>query len=163
MVHILTGGRDCGKTRAIERLFSDQGRGDGVISPKRFLNGHFNGYNVRRLSTGEELPLAEICPSARGEWDEICRLGNFSFSGKGFSFANSALDEMSRNGVTPLFIDEVGLLELQGHGFVSIDKVFASAADVYIAVRDKYTQKVIEKYTLSDHTIIRIERVFREA
>jgi nucleoside-triphosphatase THEP1 len=158
MVHILTGARDCGKTLAMERLFIDKGRGDGIISPKRFVGGRFTGYNVRRLSTGAEMPLAEIDPSVRGEWDEVYRLGNFSFSREGVTFANSALDEMRRNGVSPLYVDEVGLLELSGRGFALDESVFRGGADVYVSVRDRYLEKVIHKYRIHDYTIMRVDR-----
>jgi nucleoside-triphosphatase THEP1 len=156
MVRILTGGRDRGKTREIERLYREFGRGDGVISPKCFIDGRFIGYNIRRLSTGEEPPLARIDPFMPGGWDEIYRIGRFSFSGKGIAFADSALGEMMREGISPLFIDEAGLLEISGRGFTRIEKAFSCGAEVYVTVRDRYVEMFIERYRLENFTIVRL-------
>jgi nucleoside-triphosphatase THEP1 len=158
MVRILTGGRDCGKTREIARLFQELGRGDGIISPKCFMGGRFTGYNIRRLSTGEELPLARIDPSASNGWDEIYRFGGFSFSGKGIAFADSALCSMLHGGISPLYIDEAGLLEVSGRGFTLIEKALGCGADVYITMRDRYVETIVEKYRLTEYTIMPVGR-----
>lgn len=154
MVYIIAGGRDEGKTRAMAALFRETGRGDGIISPKRFADGRFAGYDALRLSSGELVPLAVPLSSVGADWDEECRQGEYSFSGKGMAFVHAVLGEILERGIDPVFIDEVGPLELSGRGFAPLDALVSSGRDVYLSVRDRYLERVIEKYGLARGTVI---------
>ncbi|MFC2146661.1 nucleoside-triphosphatase, partial [Acidobacteriota bacterium] len=117
MIYIITGGIDEGKTREIEAIYRQIKKGDGWISKKVFLNKEFAGYEIQRLSTNEKLPLAYKKEYVPPGWDEIYSIGPFLFSKQAFEFAGKIIDEIIEKNINPVFIDEIGPLELQGKGF----------------------------------------------
>ncbi len=130
-------------------------RGDGFISRKTFKNNIFYGYEIVRLSTGESIPLACKSDSTPLLWDEIYTVGLFSFSKKGFIFAESIADEMIKGDANPVFIDEIGPLELEGKGFFKILKeLLLTEKDIYITVRKSCLKDVIEVFKLERYEII---------
>ncbi len=153
MLYIIAGERNEGKTRAAEELFIRLG-GDGIISPKVISGGSFTGYEARRLSTGERMPLAAPAGSTTPNWDEAYRQGSFSFSRKGLEFACRVLEEIFVSGISPVFIDEVGPLELSGRGFTCVTPECVNGRDVYLTVRTRLAGRVIDIFRPGSHRII---------
>ena len=154
MVYIVTGGRDRGKTATMAALYEKSGRGDGIITAKVFNDGQCAGYELVRLSTRARVPLAVRADAVEAGWDECCRQGRYSFSKRAFAYATDAFEEMLARKEIPIFIDEVGPLELAGGGFASVANVLAYADEVYIAVRDTYFTRVIERYGVGTYRVI---------
>lgn len=73
-----------------------------------------------RLSTNE----SEIFSYRKGftpsEWDEKYCYDINSFSRRGLGFANNTISDIIKKKIEPIFIAEIGLLELQGKGFAEI-------------------------------------------
>ena len=157
MVYIITGGIDEGKTREIEAIYRQLKKGDGWVSRKIFLNEEFIGYEIQRLSTNEKLPLAykkEYVPSG---WDEIYAIGPFRFSRRAFEFAGKIIDEIIEKNINPVFIDEIGPLELQGKGFCPmLEKILKIQRDVYIVVRRHCVDDVVNRFEIKNYKIIKI-------
>ncbi len=157
MVYIITGGIDEGKTRKIEAIYRQMKKGDGWVSRKIFLNEEFVGYEIVKLSTGEKLPLAykkEYIPSG---WDEIYSIGPFSFSKRAFEFAGKIIDEIIEKNINPVFIDEIGPLELQGKGFCPmLEKILKTQKDIYIVVRSHCVDDVVNNFEIKNYEIIKI-------
>lgn len=157
MVHIITGGIDEGKTRKIETIYRQMKKGDGWVSRKIFLNEEFIGYEILRLSTNEKLPLAykkEYLPSG---WDEIYAIGLFRFSRRAFEFAGKIIDEIIEKNINPVFIDEIGPLELQGKGFCPmLERILKTQKDVYIVVRSHCVEAVVNRFEIKSYEIIEI-------
>ena len=156
MINIVTGGIDSGKTRKMLSLYNELKRGDGFVSRKVFLNPEgFIGYEICRLSTGEKLPLAFKEAHIPPGWDEIYRIGPFRFSKKAFAFADAIITEILANPIEPVFIDEIGPLELSGKGFSSLlHRVLKAGKDLYLVVRTHCVAEVLEKFGIEDyHTI----------
>jgi nucleoside-triphosphatase THEP1 len=154
MIYIITGEINQGKTEKALSIFSCK-RGDGFISRKTFKNNIFNGYEIVRLSTGESIPLACRSDSTPLLWDEIYTVGSFSFSKKGFTFAESIADEIIKGDANPVFIDEIGPLELEGKGFFKIlQKLLLTEKDIYITVRKSCLNDVIGAFKLEKYEII---------
>jgi nucleoside-triphosphatase THEP1 len=132
-------------------------KGDGWVSGKIFLNEEFIGYEIQRLSTNEKLPLAykkEYVPSG---WDEIYTIGPFYFSKRAFEFAGRIIDEIIEKNINPVFIDEIGPLELQGKGFCPmLEKILKTPKDVYIAVRSYCVEDVVNRFEIKNYEIIKI-------
>lgn len=154
MVYLITGNRDQGKTLYLESLYKETGRGDGIISPKIFRNGCFAGYEVRRLSTGETVPLAVKRDSTGAEWDEACRQGEYSFSRRGLEFARRVFRELDREALTPLYLDEVGPLELSGRGFPLLEVLQNEERDLYLTVRSNLLERLIMGFSLSRYRVL---------
>lgn len=155
MVYIVAGGIDEGKTERMDALYHEKKQGDGFLSKKIFVDKDFVGYEIVRLSSGEKMPLAYKSDHVPGDWDEMYRVGPFSFSKKAFAFARQIIDEITEKGIEPVFIDEIGPLELRGEGFCAIlNEVLNRGKDVYISVRSHCVEDVIEKFNIQKHIIM---------
>jgi len=152
MIYIITGGIDEGKTREIEAIYRQMSKGDGWVSRKVFLHEEFVGYEILRLSTNEKLPLAYKKEFVPPGWDEIYTIGPFCFSKRAFEFAGKIIDEIIDKNINPVFIDEIGPLELQGKGFCPmLEKILKTQKDVYIVVRSHCVNDVIKKFSIKNY------------
>jgi len=157
MIYIITGGIDEGKTRKIEAIYREMKKGDGWVSRKIFLNEEFVGYEIVKLSTGEKLPLAYKKGYGPSVWDEIYTIGPFSFSKRAFEFAGKIIDEIIKKKINPVFIDEIGPLELQGKGFCPLlERILKTQKDVYIVVRTHCVEDVIKRFNIQGYKILTI-------
>ena len=152
MIYIVTGGIDEGKTQKIDAIYSQIKKGDGWVSRKIFFKTDFIGYEIVRLSTNEKMPLAYKVEHVPPGWDEIYRIGPFSFSKRAFDFAGTIGSEIIHQGIEPVFIDEIGPLELSGKGFCSLlEKILKASKDVYIVVRRHCVEDVIIKFGIKEY------------
>ena len=156
MVYIIKGEINQGKTKEILSIYNRDKQGDGFVSKKIFINPtEFTGYEIVRLSTEEKMPLAYKSQYVPSHWDEIYRRGPFSFSKAAFVFAEHIIDDIIDRHINPVYIDEIGPLELDGKGFSTIlEKILRIQKDVYITVRSHCVNEVINKFNTRDHKII---------
>jgi nucleoside-triphosphatase THEP1 len=152
MVYIITGAINEGKTQKMVSLYNQLNKGDGFVSKKIFnRDKNFAGYEIERLSTKEKLPLAYKQGYVPTGWDEIFRIGPFRFSKAAVAFAENIIDDIIRRGIEPVFIDEIGPLELQGQGFSAIlTKTLNAQKDVYISVRSFCVEDVKKKFKIEN-------------
>jgi nucleoside-triphosphatase THEP1 len=154
MIYIITGEINQGKTEKALSIFNFTG-GDGFISRKIFKNNTFYGYEITRLSTNESIPLALKSDSIPPLWDEILSTGSFSFSEKALAFAESIIDEIMNSDTNPVFVDEIGPLELEGKGFFNIvNELLQTEKDIYLTVRKSCLEDVIELFKLERYEIV---------
>jgi len=158
MVYIVMGPIDSGKTRAMEKIFKEKGCGDGFISKKVFHEeGELMGYEIVHLKTGRRMPLAYKTHFILSNWDEIFSIGPFSFSQKAVHFAEEIIDETCSTNNGPVFIDEIGPLELNGKGFCDIlEKVLKTGMEIYISVRSHLVDAVVARFEIRDYTLLKI-------
>lgn len=154
-VHIVTGGVDSGKTTRLLSIYRETGSGDGFISWKTYREGKFAGQRIIRLSTGESKPFSFIRGFIPYGWEEKYTYGNFSFSEKGLAFACDITSDVISRGISPVFIDEIGPLELDKKGFYDIFSTLLRAKnEVYAAVRDNCVDSVVREFGISAYEII---------
>jgi len=158
MLHIITGAIDGGKTRKMLSIYNRLKRGDGFISQKVFHDQKgFVGYEIRRLSTGQKLLLAVKETHLPRDWEDIYRIGPYHFSKKAFIFAENIISEIIASNIEPVFIDEIGPLELKGEGFSSLlERVLEASAEVYIAVRSHCVEEVINKFNIGEYITLTV-------
>lgn len=157
MMYIITGEIDCGKTTKLQLLYNDIGRGDGFILKKIYVDGINIGQKILQLSTGESRTFS-IRDGAYDEgWDEIYRYGPYSFSKTGFLFAQAIAQNILDNGIEPIFMDEIGPLELQKKGFYNIFNNFlATGLDIYVVVRFSCVKDVIKLFNITKYRTINV-------
>ncbi|MCK5832424.1 hypothetical protein KAH81_02020 [bacterium] len=152
MITIFSGDIDSGKTTAMAEYYVAHG-GDGFLSIKVFEDGDFIGYDLKRLSTGEKTPFARLAESAQQFGDYI--YGRFRFSIKAFESAKKTLSWIIEKDKTPIYLDEIGPIELAGGGWDKIIRVLIdSGIDIIMAIRRDCIESVIDKYLLKN---VRIE------
>jgi nucleoside-triphosphatase THEP1 len=155
MIYIVSAGIDEGKTRKMEALYRQLKQGDGWISRKILSGKEVAGYELERLSTAEKIPLTYKRPYVPASWQEVEEYGPFVFSTPAFVFADLVIDELIEKKIQPVFIDEIGPLELRGKGFyLHLQKVLKAGPDLYIAVRSHCVHEVVEKFTIKKYRII---------
>ena len=136
-------------------LYEKRG-GDGFICVKVFDKNNFKGYDLVRLRTGESTPFARKNDAIPGDWDEMYRFGIFSFSGHAFTVADRIITEIIKDGTEPIFIDEVGPLEIvEQKGFYELLKrVLKLNRGVYISIRNELVNKLIKEFKIHEPQII---------
>lgn len=157
MVHIVTGSINSGKTTKLLSLYKELKTGDGFILPKVYIEGNYSGQQIVRLSTGASRPFSfkdgyiPIC------WNERYRYDVYSFSEEGFDFASAIAQDIVSNNISPVFIDEIGPLELQEKGFFKIlSQLLLESNTVYISVRQTHVENVVEKFTIVNYDLIKV-------
>lgn len=151
MINLITGNSNQGKTSFIESLYEKHRRGDGIISVKAYKNSNFLGYDLKRLKTGEKIPLARTF----ADFDGYYNYGKFFFSEKAFSFATKIFNKLISEGIEPLYIDEIGPLEIfENKGFYqSLQKILKTNKEIYLSIRIQLLEPFIKTFEIDDNNL----------
>ncbi len=155
MIKIITGDIGSGKTSKIESIYTDVG-GDGFITRKIFYNNKNIGQRIYRLTSGKNLIFALKTDFLHRVWDEECRFFNYSFSKTGLDFARKIITESMEYRFNPIFIDEIGPLEIyleSGLFYIFKKLISAPLNDLYISVRTDCLNDFIIKFEISDYSV----------
>jgi nucleoside-triphosphatase THEP1 len=162
MIYIISGGIDTGKTTALCGIYENLKSGDGVASLKIFGNGQFLGYRIKRLSDGESKIIALKTGAGDNDGyfipdDDIAfSFGDFSFSERAFLFANRVITDTVDKNISPVFIDEIGPVELNGNGLCEGFVVaLNSGFDLYMVCREACIEAVISHFKIETYKIIK--------
>lgn len=137
-------------------IYHRNGQGDGFVNKKIYYAGKNIGQRIVRLSTNE----AEYFSFKKGfipeNWEEEEHCGAYSFSKAGFEFARNTVQDIIKKEIEPIYIDEIGPLELQEKGFYHIFKlILRTQRDIYVVVRECILPEVIEKFKIVKYRIIK--------
>ncbi len=131
--------------------------GDGFISPKLFVDGAFIGYDLMRLSTGETVPLARIIGTPDAADIEGFAFGRFAFSKAAFDYAEGGYEKIIAANIAPIFIDEIGPIELDGGGFdIIFRRLLKSGLDLYAVIGKSRIDSAMERYAIEKRKTIYI-------
>jgi len=79
------------------------------------------------------------------------------FFRESFIFADSVIEEIIENKINPVFIDEIGHLELKKKGYhKTFKKILNDNRTIYITVRNKLVKDVIDFYSINNYALIRV-------
>jgi len=157
-INIISGKIDCGKTTKLFQLYVEKNLGDGFLLRKSYDNEIYVGQQLVRLSTGESKPFSFRKGATHLDNNLADTYKNYSFTKEGFYFAEKIVMELLENNVEPIFIDEIGPLELQGKGFYDIFLlILKSQKEVFVVIRDSCVAQVIEKFHFQNYKVINIE------
>lgn len=156
-VHIITGGVNTGKTTRLLSIYHELELGDGFINAKVYDAGQYTGQRIVRLSTGESVNFSfkkEFIPL---NWDEEYTYDVYSFSRRGLIFAYNTVSDIILKKIEPIFIDEIGPLELQRQGFFDILAMLLKLKrEIYITVRDSCVESVIKEFNIEKYNTIQV-------
>ena len=157
MVTIVTGNIHDGKTTAMIDLF-ETNKGDGFVSIKNMEESYVKGFDYLQLATKQTGPLAskDIIEPVRDV------LGPYYFNEEAMSYIESELKILVKKGVSPVYLDEIGQLELDGKGFYTILKWILTNMDehlmLYISVRKPFVDQIVELFNIEKISIIDISK-----
>lgn len=157
MVHLIAGPIDSGKTTRLKHVYETFGRGDGFLLNKRIRDGIHIGQRIERLTSGQVLDFSYKAGYIPEGWDECVRYCDYSFSEKGLVFADAVVSDILEKGTEPVFIDEIGPLELSGRGFHGLlRRCLDREAELYLCVRDTCVEEVREAFGIIEAEIIHV-------
>lgn len=141
---IITGGKGSGKTTRLLSLSSECRNPSGYASVHRD-----DEYFLLDLSRGEERLLMTSEPRFSA------RFRRWYYDESLFSIAEQSLMAIAEGDV---FLDEIGLLELEGKGFSRALRYLLTEgkASLTITARDAYLESVISYFSIPDPEIIRL-------
>ena len=155
MVGIVTGPMNSGKTTRMKALQRKLG-GDGFVMLKTMDGNQVKSYHAQRLSTGEKRLLVLRKGYSHDKFSEKTRIGPYRFDELTLNWVHTTMKQLIRNETTPLFLDEVGNLELCGEGFDATVKILKEArGTLYITVRTDLVDRVKRAYSLKNVRIIK--------
>lgn len=156
MVYIITGSINSGKTTRLLELYKIQDKADGFVAVKNVMNHRVMGYDMLQLSTKEKRSFIVREDMVGDEFDVLCSIGPYFFSKTTKEWVEHSLKHMVAHNEGPIFLDEIGPLELEGQCFDSImSDLVASGCDLYITVRQAALEEVVERYNIKEY--VRLE------
>lgn len=155
MVRIISGENNSGKSTTFLRMYRKKNNEAGLYSGKLYSNdGVIIGYNLVFLPIWEEIPfisLKGLIPQK--VTNDYHFQGRFAFLKETFKIAERYILNYSTN--EPVWIDEVGRLELKGVGYNTLlSTLLKSGRDITFTVRSDLLEKVIEKYKIKKYSLI---------
>lgn len=155
MTTIISGAKGAAKTRRLLELYGADRRGDGFVSEEVTEDGRTTGYSIRRLRDGRTVPFMVPAENPPAGWMESFGHGHWSFSVQGMSLAEEVVADAIAAGTGPVYIDEIGKLELRGGGFAGLLRQLLDAGiELVIAVRAVNVEAVVRTFEPGSYRII---------
>lgn len=158
MITVITGPVNCGKSTKLLELYQKTKKGDGFICEKYFDEGKFKGYNLRRLGTNQIknfIFLKNQQPNIKSNLE----IGRFVFDPEIFRWAEYTYKTLISNNIEPIYMDEIGPMELNHKGFHDIFKeILATNLDIYFSCRISLVDEIICKFNIVDFRLIKIQQ-----
>lgn len=157
MIFLITGAVNQGKSTYIFNLYQKLSQGDGFYNHKIYEQNRLVGQEIVHFATGETRLLSAVDGFLPQKWCEECRYGRFSFSKEGLDFGRNIIRNALSNHIQPIFVDEIGPLEINGNGFSKIVTLLLSASvETYLVVREKCLESVINKFEITEYELIKV-------
>lgn len=158
--YIISGEVHSGKTTfaaGLSKRMEDNGlQVTGFVCPGTFKNNHRNAFDIEFLSSGKEMPFAR-----NEQIDGWIKFRRFSFNPEVFHAGCKHLKSVENREETAVFLDEIGLWELEGGGWTEALNILMQKQNLLkiFVVRKKFITRVIEKFGLDKPTIFDIQNV----
>jgi molybdopterin-guanine dinucleotide biosynthesis protein A len=125
----------------------------GILCPAIEKKGQRVGSNALDLLTGQEVPFARL--SYHRSFNAGQKIGNYTISRDGISFACRAIKRAVENRCDLVVIDEVGPLELRGKGLMpAVELALASAVNVLIVVRSSLKEALQRHFPQYEFVVV---------
>lgn len=154
---IFTGKINEGKTSALRDHYEKNQLGDGFISVKKMIGDRVHSYISTRLSTKEEKVILVHEQFFSKDFLVAGKIGPYIINLLTLESIEKSIIKMISSKVEPIYLDEIGVLELKGYGYDYIfRKMVQSKLPFIISVREDLADEVISKYQLKDIEVIHI-------
>ena len=158
-VVVLTGPSNGGKTETTIALVDELRSADipvsGFVQPGEFEKGRKTGFRLRDVATGDEASLATLGERVGGDFGT-----RFRFSDGGFRLGREALAHIAPGSI--VIIDELGPVELRGHGHMPAVRRAMAAPDLQgavVVVRRALVPSLLVELDASDAVVIDVEEL----
>ncbi len=158
MINIVTGRINSSKTTKIKAIYDALRQGDGFIAIKK-MNGHLvHSYDALHLATNEKkmLVIRDIYRDAK--FVQCCQIGPYLFNKETVEMIEKTFQQLIEQKVSPLFLDEIGILELDNQCFHNLFiKLLEANVEVYVTVRKDLLKAVLKKYNIIEYKLIDVD------
>ncbi|NLW48425.1 MAG: hypothetical protein GXY86_13975, partial [Firmicutes bacterium] len=127
MIYLITGTVNQGKSARLLGIYQSLKIGNGIYNHKIYRGDTIVGQELIHLVTGESRLFSYREEYIHRDWDEECRYRSFSFSRAGLDFGREIIEKALDSAGGPIFLDEIGPLELEGEWFCEIFKRLLAA------------------------------------
>lgn len=136
-------------------MYKKNRRGDGFALPKFFISGKPAGQNIMRLSTSEQKIFSFTDEFKCKRQSDSLRYRNYHFTKAGLTFAYEIADEIIKKNINPVYIDEIGPVEIIKKGLYPIVlSMLDLKRDLFLVVRSSCYNDLVNLFQItSDHTI----------
>lgn len=154
MITIITGAKDTGKSSYLESWYREKPEGVGFFSRKVFRSGVHIGYDLVLLPGMRTVPFIRVDGFGIGEdCEEIIRQGRFLFASSAFYLAEEWMESHPVLDDVPVWMDEIGALELFGYGFDRIVRnALAEGRELRVVFREHLFERLIEYYNILNYS-----------
>jgi nucleoside-triphosphatase THEP1 len=159
MITIVAGKFNDHKTTHLIDLYLGNHQGDGFVQTKMMAENKIYGYNAMNLKTSEKRMIMIHREFYSDDFPVTEKIGPYLLHPSVKAWVEKGILQMIHDEVSPIYLDEIGVLELNGFGYDSIlKKMVESGLDLVLAVREDLVDQVILKYGLKDVKIIKSSR-----
>ena len=154
MINIVTGSIHSGKTETLRSIYHSIKRGDGVLSLRVMLDGAIYGYEAYFISKDESIPYMIHKNHYQNQFETRGSIGPYFFDRAVMDRIQIHVKRAIEKGARPIFIDEVGRLELLGDGFDKVVKdIVNQDIEAYITINENLLDEVISSYGINNFRI----------
>lgn len=155
MISIITGKINSHKTTKMIDHFENFQQGDGFVSLKFMKDHRVDHYEMMKLSTKERKVLMTHKDSLKENMILHTHIGPYVINQETISWVENEISQMIKQNVSPIYLDEIGKLELSHEGFHHIlVNMIHSELDLILVVRDSMLHDVLEHYQMKDVHIL---------
>ena len=156
MVTIISGPINSGKTTKMKEIYNSDRAGDGFLSLKLIENNVVKGFDIMKISSKETKAFIRRHDNELPEWKENCILGPYTVSEEAIEWVTGEIEGMIFKKISPIYLDEIGVLELNGKCFYGIlETLLKDEGDICISVRDENLNEIISKFGITAAKIIK--------
>lgn len=155
MITIITGKINQHKTSKMLRLYEIDQKGDGFASIKTMRDSEVDFYQAMMLSTKEKKTLLIHENSKLEACYPNVKIGPYMMCMDTLHWVEHETRNMILDLKNPIYLDEIGLLELNDQGFHTLlVELIKSDLDLILVVRLNLLEQVIQKYRFINPKII---------
>lgn len=157
MVTIITGEINSGKTKKMKGLYSETRSGDGFFCMKTFKNNIHIGYDLVSISQNDSEPFIRKKQFLENSDKTIFNIGDYCFLEKSFYKAEETVAHLVKEKTGPIYVDELGLLELQKKCFYkSVVSIVKHNIPLITCIRKSCLQQIIALFNFNQYKIIEV-------
>ena len=162
MITIITGKINSGKTTKISLRYKSDSLGDGILSKKIMIEDKVYGFHGVRLANDFEFlfmihkQFANQNQNQDEVFDVAYDIGPYHVLTNALQYIDETYEFILSNHISPVYFDEVGVLELQDKGFAKyIQRAIQQESDVIMTVRKDLISKVVKKFNIEQYDLIK--------
>lgn len=157
MVKIITGKINSGKTTMLLKQYRKNHTGDGFVAIKKIQDQEVYDYIILRLSDNKTYPWMIRQNHYHQEFSNAGTFGPFYINLDIVPLLERVVDELIKQQASPIYLDEVGVLEMNGGGYHNaLKKVLSSKLDLVLAIREDLVQPVTSHFAITDYELIKV-------